>query len=235
MLLFRILLNPAAGEGASTPPGDGVATTRTGTDALRAKAEAGPDRGATSDRPARISSGRRDHGEVMEDTEAGGMDARGDFERVLKERETILMREIAARDQRVAELERACRSAMRDRELATALAGKPLVPGAVAQLIKLWRDDFDVYEEGGEYRVTAREGRAVGQAVAERLSSPEYAHFCLPSSRGGAGARDANRPATAVAGNAPRNLGEAVLVDWRKGAAARSSDLAKPIGLGRRR
>ena len=187
-------------------------------DALRAKADADTARVTTT-----------------EEFEPDGRNTHGDFDKILKDRETILMNEIAARDQRVAELERACRDALRDRELATALAGKPLVPGAATQLIKLWRDDFDVYDEGGEYRVTAREGRTVSQAVSDRLSSAEYAHFCLPSSRGGAGARDANRPVATIASAAPKNLGEAVLMHWRKEAASRPGDPAKPIGLGRRR
>ena len=215
MSLFRILLDPGDGEGASASSGDLVTISRSELDALRASADPDPARGATAN--------------------PDGSDARSEFDRILRERESALMDEIAARDRRVSELERACRAALRDRELATALAGKPLIPGAASQLIKLWRDDFDVDDEGGEDRVTSREGRTVGQAVAERLSSAEYAHFCLPKSRGGAGARDANRPAATVAVNTPKNLGEAVLLNWRKEAATRTGDPSKPIGLGRRR
>jgi hypothetical protein len=203
-----------------------ITVSRAEPDALRAKADADP---------ARVPTAHRDQDDPTEGFEPDGRNARGDFDRILKERETVLMKEIAARDQRVAELERACRDALRDRELATALAGKPLVPGAATQLIKLWRDDFDVYDEGGEYRVSAREGRTVSQAVADRLASAEYAHFCLPSSRGGAGAQDANRPVATIANAAPKNLGEAVLMHWRKEAASRPGDPSKPIGLGRRR
>ncbi len=104
-------------------------------------------------------------------------------------REEGLARELAAHDRKVADLESAYRKALRDRELATALAGKPLVAGAATQLIRLWRDDLDVYEESGEYRVAARDGRAVAQWVADRLGNPDYAHFCLPPSRGGSGAK----------------------------------------------
>lgn len=85
--------------------------------------------------------------------------------------------------------ERAFKETLRERELAKALAGRPLVPGGAEQLIKLWRDDFDVIEQEGEFKVSARDGRQVGQAVAERLSSPEYAHFCPPTSKGGTAAR----------------------------------------------
>src|SRR3954470_11845632 len=93
--------------------------------------------------------------------------ARADFDALLKAREAAHAREIAAFESKAAEWERAFKSALRDRELATALAGRPLVPGAVPQLIKLWRDEFDVHEDRGEFKVSARDGRGVGQAVAE--------------------------------------------------------------------
>ncbi|MEO6808393.1 MAG: hypothetical protein ABI353_04705, partial [Isosphaeraceae bacterium] len=90
--------------------------------------------------------------------------------------------------------ERAFKETLRERELAKALAGRPLVPGGAEQLIKLWRDDFDVIEEGGEFKVSGRDGRRVSEAVAERLSSPEYAHFCPPTSRGGTASGLSGRP-----------------------------------------
>ena len=145
-----------------------------------------------------------------------------------------LAQELAARDRKVAELERAYRAALRDRELATALAGKPLVAGAAAQLIKLWRDDFDVYEEDGEYRVTARDGRAVDQAVAERLAGAEYAHFCLPSSRGGAGAKgpsqSAARPPPPPAARRP--WARRSSCSGARQSATRVRRPSQPIGLG---
>ena len=151
-------------------------------------------------------------------------------------REEMLNREIEARDRRVVDLEAAYRKALRDRELATALAGRPLVGGAAAQLIKLWRDDFDVYEESGEYRVASRDGRTAAQWIADRLGGPEYAHFCLPSSRGGVGAKGLSQagasdgPATSA-----RTLGEAVISQWRESAAARGGATPNPAGWGRRR
>jgi len=142
----------------------------------------------------------------------------------------------ASPDRRLAELERTCKAAVRDRELATALAGKPLVAGAAAQLIKLWRDDFDAYEEHGEFKAAARDGRTINQVVNAWLASPEYAHFCLPTSRGGTGDRDGSRPASAGSTpNAPRNLGESVIHRWREESAARPANLLKPVGLRRYR
>ncbi len=138
------------------------------------------------------------------------------------------------RDGKAADLEKAYRAAVRDRELATALAGRSLVPGAAAQLIKLWRDDFDVHEADGELRVTARDGRTVAKAVAERLGEAEFAHFCPPASRGGAAAKAPNRPGSTGPATPPRNLGDAVLQHWRESASARSDPSSRPIGLRRR-
>ncbi len=150
-------------------------------------------------------------------------------------REEALARELAARDRKVADLESAYRKALRDRELATALAGKPLVAGAAGQLITLWRDDFDVYEESGEYKVAARDGREVAQWVADRLRGADYAHFCLPPSRGGSGAKGLSQSGGAGgAAPAAKTLGEAVISQWRESAADRVAPTTGLGGWGRR-
>lgn len=137
-------------------------------------------------------------------------------------------------DGRAAKLERAYREAIRDRELATALAGRPLVPGAASQLIKLWREDFDVYESDGELKVTARDGRAVGKAVSDRLEEAEYAHFRPASSRGGVAAKGTGRTQHPDTPTVPRTLGEAALLQWREGAVGRADPASGPVGLRRR-
>jgi hypothetical protein len=141
---------------------------------------------------------------------------------------------IAPKADRVADLERAYRDAVRDRELATALAGRPLVPGAAVQLIKLWRDDFDVYEADGVLKISSRDGRDVAKAVSDLLDEPEYSHFRPASSRGGAVVRGTGRAPVPGAPSAPRTLGEAALIQWREGAEARSDPASAPIGLRRR-
>jgi hypothetical protein len=161
--------------------------------------------------------------------------ARAEFTKELKTREAVHSREIADREQKAADLERAYKSAVRDRELATSLIGKPLVAGAAAQLIKLWRDDFEVIDDDGEIRILAKDGRGVVEAVAERLAGAEFAHFCLPSSRGGTGAKGQNRSATpAPPPSGPRTLGESVLQQWRE-TASRPQTSPTPTGWGRRR
>lgn len=152
-----------------------------------------------------------------------------------RERESDDARRLAELDRQVAEWQTAYKAAVRDRELVTALAGRPLVPGAAAQLLKLWRDEFDVLEEDGRPRVVCRDGRPAERAVADWLASPEFAHFRPPASRGGTASP--GEPRQVAAPNSPpspRNLGESLLQRWRV-AATGASDSPAPVGLGRRR
>ena len=162
-------------------------------------------------------------------------DSRTEWAEALKIRDAEYSRELAETERRATALERAYKSALLDRELATALVGKPLVPGAAAQLICLWRDAFEVIDDAGTIRVTSREGRSVDQAVADRLAGPDFAHFCLPSSRGGTGTRGQNRSATPAAAPAsPQTLGETVIHQWRESASRNPTSSGSP-GWGRRR
>jgi len=214
MRLCRILRSPDIESDGGLLDNEFVTISKAELDELRAKAVEG-------------SSSKLDPGEPQV--------ARSEFVEALKTREVAHSREIVAREQKSAELERAYKAALRDRELATALVGKPLVPGAATQLIKLLRDDFEVVDEDGEIRILARDGRGVDQAVAERLAGPEFAHFCLPSSRGGTGSKGQNRSATPTPKPAgPKNLGEAVLHQWRE-ADSRPQTSPTPSGWGRRR
>jgi len=213
MRLCQILRSLDANPGGGPLSDEFVMVSRAELDELKARADGAQPRGPAPDDPA---SEPEEPGESSES------------------REAEFSREIASRDRKANDRERAYKAALRDRELATALAGKPLVAGAAAQLIQLWRDDFEVVDEDGEIRILARDGCDVGAAVAARLAGPEFAHFCLPSSRGGTGARGQNRSATpAPPPAAPRTLGEAVVMQWRE--AARSQGPPAPAGWGRRR
>lgn len=140
---------------------------------------------------------------------------------------------ISELERRVDEWRDSYRAAVRDRELATALAGRPLLPGAAAQLLRLWREDFEVIEEDGRSRVVDREGLPVERAVTEWLASPEFAHFRSPSTRGGTTPLSEARN-TSPTPPVPRTLGESLLQKWREDARGAPDNVA-PIGLGRRR
>jgi hypothetical protein len=226
---------------------DGSATNRTDTEEIGQNRSTVPE----DSRHDSVGTVKWDESENREDRPDNGLSSIGGRDpdssrpvaadwvskrRPIVDRDEGYLREIASRDRRLADLERTCKSAVRERELAMLLSGRPLVPGAAAQLIKLWREEFDVYEENGTYKVTSREGQSVEQVVNEWLASSEYSHFCLPASRGGTGARDASKPGRLVASeNSPRNLGEVIVMKWREESAAQPDALLKPIGLRRHR
>ncbi len=93
--------------------------------------------------------------------------------------------ELSERSRKAEEWERACKGALKEKELAAALSGRSLVPGAAPQLVKLWREELEVIDDGGRLRVSTRDGRNVSDAVGAWLSDAEYAHFSRPTSRGG--------------------------------------------------
>lgn len=152
-----------------------------------------------------------------------------------RDRDAEMARRLAELDRKVEHWQGAYKAAVRDRELATALAGRPLVPGAASQLVRLWRDDLEVIEEEGKVRVVSRDGRPVQKAVADWLSSPEFAHFRAPTTRGGtrppSESRGPTHPSTPAG---PRTLGENVLQQWRATSTGPTNP-STPVGLGRRR
>lgn len=160
---------------------------------------------------------------------------RDQLEARLRIRDSEHARELAAYQQKALNWEREFKSALLDRELATSLAGRALVPGAAGQLIRLWAREFDVCEIDGQFRVMSKAGKPVAQAVAELLAAPEYSHFCQPTSRGGSATGVVSRTTHSASSRAPATLGEAVILQWREIAAGRSEAGPPPIGLGRRR
>ena len=199
----------------------------------------GGDGGAAADEVVTISRAELDELRARASGVAGTTaqldNARAEWSATLKARDAEYSREVADNERKSSALERAYKSAVLDRELATALVGKPLVPGAAAQLIRLWRDAFEVIDDDGTIRVVSLEGRSVDRAVADRLAGPEFAHFCLPASRGGTGSRGQNRSATPPAAPpSPRTLGEAVIHQWREWTSRDPVSSGSP-GWGRRR
>lgn len=128
--------------------------------------------------------------------------------------------------------EQALLSAVLERELALALAGRPLVPGAANQLVRLWRDEFVVTEhEAGRFRVGTADGQPLAQAVDAWLSRPEYAHFSRATARGGTAAPGGTRTDPVGGSSPPRTLGEALLQQWQQA----TSGLQGGLGPGLRR
>ena len=104
-------------------------------------------------------------------------------------------REMAAERGKLAETDRRSRTAFRDRELALALSGKPLVEGAAPQLMKLMRDAVEAHPEGDGYSVRTTDFINVNDYVARELAKPEYAHFLRATTTGGTGSSGGAKPA----------------------------------------
>jgi hypothetical protein len=164
---------------------------------------------------------------------------RADLEATLREQQEAHREAVARLEARADALQRAYRGAIKERELATALAGRPLVAGGASQLIRLLRDEVDVVEEDGRFRVVTRDGRPLARAMADWLASEEYAHFCRPSPRVGTavpGVGVQRAAAAPAAAPPPRTLGEAAVQSWRESSSQQqAAGGSRPIGLHRRR
>lgn len=176
--------------------------------------------------------------EPLDTTHASEPVASGDrLEALLQESEAAHARQLAEYKEKAARWEAAFRQTLKERELAALLSGRPLLAGAAAQLIKLWRDELEVVDEGGSHKVRARDGRSLEQAVTDWLAAPEYGHFVQPSTRGGTSGRGPNParlPGTAPPAP-PRTLGEAVLQRWREATERSQAGGLNVPGLSPRR
>jgi hypothetical protein len=90
--------------------------------------------------------------------------------------------------------------------LTTGLAGRVPSQAAALQVAELLRKDVRLVDLDGRKVAVGPGGQPVGEYIAARLASPEFAHFLGTKDSG-----SANRPAAPGAtGDAPRTLNEAV-------------------------
>jgi hypothetical protein len=141
---------------------------------------------------------------------------KGRFEEAIKVRDERLAREVSERDTRIAHLDRTFKSTLLEKELATALSSFPLVPGAAKQLTALLRDEFEVAESNGQFRVQTRTLEAVSDFLRDQLTGPEYEHFLKPSGSPGSGARGgAQTPPNHRANPTPSSPDDEVFARWQ--------------------
>jgi hypothetical protein len=135
--------------------------------------------------------------------------------------------ELAKRESKYEELLSRTRKTELTRSLTAALAGKPLVPGAVNQLVALWSADFEV-SDGADGSFSVRCGKTFRPpeiVIAERLASVEYAHFVKADSRGGTGGSGGAAGQTPDHNAAPveyRSYEDAVMARWNAAQQARA-------------
>ena len=158
------------------------------------------------------------------------MAAKGQVEEALQKQQEESRRQLEIeRTQRAAIEERAKRYAL-DGELSKVLASQPLVPGGAEQLTQLWRSQFQVEPQGESFHVRTPTFQSVGDFVGAQLARPEYAHFIRAANPGGGtagttgGHQAAPTPANPATPQAPKNFGEAIILQMQEMAKSQPSD-----------
>ena len=125
--------------------------------------------------------------------------------------------ELAAERARPKDLEERSKRYALDRELALALASKPLVAGGAEHLTRLLRDDFQVAPAGDSFVVQSKDFRSVGDYLGAMLGRPEYQCFVRSNNpTGGSGAQGGglgrpDSPANPAVDATPQTFSDAVI------------------------
>lgn len=205
---MRLLLNLEASLGGGTPAEPVLNVTAT----PPAKAETptptppappapnplAADLAATRARLAELEKAENDRVEQARLAEEEKLKAKGEFEKLIKQRDDRL----AAESKRAADAEERSKSYALDSQLAMAFAGHDLIEGSAEDLSELWRKDFEVVPEGDKWTVRSKDGRAVKDVIAERLASTRYSNHVKATSRSGSGGGSSDGAAPTPAGGA---------------------------------
>lgn len=120
---------------------------------------------------------------------------KGQAEEALRLTREQAAKDIAAKDQLIAEKAGRAKRHARDGALSQVLAGQPLAdPAAAQQLAALWRNEFDAYEEGDGYVVRTPNFVGVQEFVAQKLRSPNTPSSSAPTTPAAAPPRPARPP-----------------------------------------
>src|SRR5579864_2266712 len=219
--MTQILLNPTAGMG-----GGASATSNSPTPDPAASAAAVPQKVTLSLEDFEVLSSYRARVADLEAAEAHRIAEaaraqetylieKGKYEDAIKARDERYGKEVQERDSRLASLDRTFKSTLLDKELTTALAGFPLVPGAATQLTALLRSELEVVEAGGQFRVQTRTMEPVGHFLKSRLCTPDFEHFLKPSGGPGSGAGGGHQTLPNHRQNpAPQTPDEEIFTAW---------------------
>jgi len=191
--------------------------------------QSGPSRGEERQRlralEAQLSDVRRQQDAALEMKDQERLRAlaeKGQIEEALEQQRRTWERKHAEAVSRYTLLEQQVFGERKSAAIADALQGRAFVgetseqrSAAAAMVRRLLQDEFEtVREASGALVVRERSsGRPAGEALRERLDSPQFAIFFAATSRGGAGG-DASRPYAAPRGAQPGSL-EAIVDQWR--------------------
>jgi len=175
------------------------------------------------ERLARMEEETRARESQAQQEQAAILAKKGEVEAALDILRKQSERELAgARADRSMIEERAKRYAL-DGEVSRVLASHPLVPGAVDQLTRLLRSEFQVEPAGDSFAVRTPTFVSVNDHIAAILAKPEYAHFVRASNPGGgtggvspAGQTAPTQAAQQAAPEAPRTLSDAIILTMKE-------------------
>lgn len=149
------------------------------------------DLAATRARLAELEKAENDRTEQARLAEEEKLKAKGEFEKLIKQRDERL----AAETKRAADAEERSKSYALDSQLAMAFSGHDLYEGSAEDLSVLWRKDFEVVLDGDKWAVRSKDGRPVKDVIAERLALPRYSNHVKATSRSGASGGGGGTPA----------------------------------------
>lgn len=216
--MFRLLLNPDADGGAGeTGPAPSPASAPAAAKKVELTLEDFEVLSSYRARVAELETAEAQRAAEAARAQEAYLIEKGKYEEAIKIRDERYAREVQERESRLSNLERTFRATLLEKEVTTALASFPLVPGAAKQLTTLLRPEFEVIEAGGQFRVQTRTLESVSEFLKSRLNSSEYEHFLKPSGTAGTGAAGAHQtlPNHRQAPPPPATPDEQIFAAWR--------------------
>jgi hypothetical protein len=147
---------------------------------------------------------------------------KGQIEEALAQQRSAWEQKHAEALSRYTQLEQQVYSERKNTAISEAFAGRAFVGDTAEQrattaamVRRLLQDDFETTRDGAGTLVVRDKvsGRPAAEVLRERLSTPQFAIFFAPSSRGGSGS-DGSRPPANPLPSQPGSL-EAIVSDWR--------------------
>ncbi len=173
---------------------------------------------AVQARLATLEGEQRSRESAAREEQAKILAQKGEVENALKMLRDQSESQLSSERARLAAVEERAKRYALDGELSRALSSQPLVPGGAEQLTRLFRGEFMVDSQGDSFTVRTPTFQSVGDFVKAQLERPEFAHFVRASGQSGtAGTTGAHQttptpPATQAPAQAPKTLGEAVIM-----------------------
>ncbi len=196
---------------------------------------------AIQSRLAELEKERADREAKARQLEIDALKVKGDYEKVFNLQREQSQAELLAERARLKDIEERAKRYALDRELALALASKPLVQGSAEHLTRLLRDDFQVASAGDSFVVQSKDFRSVGDYIGAMLGRPEYQCFVRSNNPvGGSGAQGGRlgpptSPVNSPMTEAPATFSDAVIALSKAQQAASNKnpqlDRTVPFGL----